>query len=143
MFRALNYAPGIALFLAGVAVTWVVRRRNVSERGAAAGLKRAVAELQAREAAVEERLSRLETVLREYTTKPGEAPTTSQIAAAMEQLLAKTVASLDERLTDQSHAIQVLKTTFSQTDTLLESVLESLDALQGNPDMPESEKQAR
>jgi uncharacterized coiled-coil protein SlyX len=48
----------------------------------------------------------------------------------MEQLLSKTMASLDERLTTQAHSIEVLKTTVSQTDSLLERVLESLDSLQ-------------
>ena len=48
----------------------------------------------------------------------------------MEQLLAKTMTSLDERLTTQAHSIDVLKTTVSQTDSLLERVLESLDSLQ-------------
>jgi uncharacterized coiled-coil protein SlyX len=47
----------------------------------------------------------------------------------MEQLLAKTMTSLDERLTTQAHSIEVLKTTVSQTDSLLERVLESLDSL--------------
>ncbi len=48
----------------------------------------------------------------------------------MEQLLSKTMSSLDERLTTQAHSIEVLKTTVSQTDSLLERVLESLDSLQ-------------
>jgi hypothetical protein len=38
--------------------------------------------------------------------------------------------SLDDRLTSQAHSIDVLKTTVSQTDSLLERVLESLDSLQ-------------
>jgi uncharacterized coiled-coil protein SlyX len=48
----------------------------------------------------------------------------------MEQLLSKTMASLDDRLTTQARSIEVLKTTVSQTDSLLERVLESLDSLQ-------------
>jgi uncharacterized coiled-coil protein SlyX len=50
----------------------------------------------------------------------------------MEQLLSKTMANLDERLTAQAHSIEVLKTTVSQTDGLLERVLESLDSLQAS-----------
>jgi uncharacterized coiled-coil protein SlyX len=38
--------------------------------------------------------------------------------------------TLDDRLTTQAHSIEVLKTTVSQTDSLLERVLESLDTLQ-------------
>jgi hypothetical protein len=40
------------------------------------------------------------------------------------------MATLDDRLTTQAHSIEVLKTTVSQTDSLLERVLESLDSLQ-------------
>ena len=59
-----------------------------------------------------------------------DVPSTGQIVAAMEQLLTKTMASLDDRLITQAHSIEVLKTTVSQTDSLLERVLESLDSLQ-------------
>jgi uncharacterized coiled-coil protein SlyX len=55
----------------------------------------------------------------------------------MEQLLAKTMSSLDERLSTQAHSIEVLKTTVSQTDSLLERVLESLDSLQTYTDPSE------
>jgi uncharacterized coiled-coil protein SlyX len=48
----------------------------------------------------------------------------------MEQLLSKTMTSLDERLTTQAHSIEALKATVTQTDGLLERVLESLDSLQ-------------
>ena len=44
---------------------------------------------------------------------------------------AATMASLDERLSSQAQSIEGLKTTVSQTDGLLERVLESLDTLQG------------
>jgi uncharacterized coiled-coil protein SlyX len=37
---------------------------------------------------------------------------------------------LDERLTSQARSIDTLRTTVSQTDSLLERVLESLDSLQ-------------
>ena len=40
----------------------------------------------------------------------------------MEQLLSKTMASLDDRLTTQAHSIEALQTTVSQTDSLLENV---------------------
>jgi uncharacterized coiled-coil protein SlyX len=55
----------------------------------------------------------------------------------MEQLLSKTMTSLDDRLTTQAHSIEVLKTTVSQTDSLLERVLESLDSLQSYTDPAE------
>ena len=56
----------------------------------------------------------------------------------MEQLLTRTMASLDDRLTTQAHSIEVLKSTVSQTDGLLERVLESLDSLQSLTDTVDS-----
>jgi uncharacterized coiled-coil protein SlyX len=55
----------------------------------------------------------------------------------MEQLLSKTMTSLDERLTTQAHSIEALKTTVTQTDSLLERVLESLDSLESYADPAE------
>jgi len=60
----------------------------------------------------------------------------------MEQLLSKTMASLDDRLTTQAHSIEVLKTTVAQTDSLLERVLESLDSLQTYTEAPQLENDA-
>ena len=137
MARALNYVPRAAIFLAGVAAG--VLSRNLRERGgvdtgALQGLQQSVADLQARLAAQESasanKFSQIETRLDEHSSKLADIPSTTQIVAAMEQLLSKTMTSLDERLSTQAHSIEVLKTTVSQTDSLLERVLESLDSLQ-------------
>jgi uncharacterized coiled-coil protein SlyX len=80
--------------------------------------------------------------LDDHAVKLAEAPTIGQIVAAMEQLLSHTMASLDERLSTQSHSIDVLKTAVSQTDSLLERVLESLDSLQGYTDPAELSQDA-
>lgn len=97
-------------------------------------LKRALAALEGRlsaqEAATAQRFAEVDTRLEEHATKLSDVPSTSQIVGAMEQLLSKAMASLDDRLTTQAHSIEVLKTTVSQTDSLLERVLESLDSLQ-------------
>ena len=63
-------------------------------------------------------------------------PSTSQIVEAMESLLSKTMTSLDARLSAQAHSIDVLKTTVSQTDELLEKVLESIDRLKQDEEAP-------
>ena len=76
------------------------------------------------------RFAQVETRLDEHAVKLADVPSTAQIVAAMEQLLSKTMTSLDERLTTQAHSIEALKTTVTQTDSLLERVLESLDSLQ-------------
>jgi hypothetical protein len=93
--------------------------------------------LQAKEATDETRFQKVETRLEEHAVRLADVPSTTQIVAAMEQLLSKTMASLDERLITQANSIEVLKTTVSQTDSLLERVLESLDSLQSYNDQGE------
>jgi chromosome segregation ATPase len=134
MARALSYVP---IFLAGIgagALAFSRRQRGGMDAAAAEGLKRSITGLEARlstqESANAERFGKIETRLEEHTAQLADVPSTTQIVAAMEQLLSKTMASLDERLTTQARSIEVLKTTVSQTDTLLERVLESLDSLQ-------------
>src|SRR5438552_8381648 len=111
MSRALNYIPRAALFLAGAAAAALtIPRRQVRETdpAALAELKKAVAQLesrlQARESADIGRIERIESRLEEHSAKLADVPSTSQIVAAMEQLLSKTMASLDERLTNQARS---------------------------------------
>jgi chromosome segregation ATPase len=137
MSRVLYYVPRVAIFLAGVAaaaITLPRRERTGMDSAAVDELKRSLAalegRLQAREATDAARFAQIETRLEEHADKLKDVPSTSQIVAAMEQLLSKTMASLDDRLTTQAHSIEVLQTTVSQTDCLLERVLESLDSLQ-------------
>jgi hypothetical protein len=137
MSRVLNYVPKVGIFLAGLAagaLAGLWREGGGVDEAALQDLKRSVADLENRlvslEAANNSRFARAESRLEEHSAKLAEIPTTTQIVAAMEQLLARTMSSLDERLTTQAHSIEVLKTTVSQTDSLLERVLESLDSLQ-------------
>jgi len=106
----------------------------IPETAASPDLKRAVINLESRlvaqETAAAARFAQIEARLDENSAKLAEVPSTAQIVSAMEQLLSKTMVSLDDRLTTQAHSIEVLKTTVSQTDSLLERVLESLDSLQ-------------
>lgn len=139
MARDTHYLPRIAIFLAGIAAGALTSARR--ERGGAgmdpaalqelkASLANLDTRLSAQDAATAERFTKVEARLEEHATKLSEVPSTAQIVAAMEQLLSKTMSSLDDRLTTQQHSIEVLKTTVSQTDSLLERVLESLDSLQ-------------
>jgi hypothetical protein len=155
MPKSIDYIPGIALFLVGVAAGVLSGARKSPEQAGASDLegsggcrsagtvpdpavtqelKRSVGNIESRLAAQETataaRFGQLEARLDEHAAKLTEVPSTSQIVSAMEQLLSKTMASLDERLTTQAHSVEVLKTTVSQTDSLLERVLESLDSLQ-------------
>ena len=139
MPRTINYLPRIAIFLAGIAAGAISNMRR--ERGGAGldpsalqELKSSLANLETRltaqDSATAGRFMQVEARLEEHSAKLADVPSTAQIVAAMEQLLSKTMSSLDDRLTTQAHSIEVLKTTVSQTDSLLERVLESLDSLQ-------------
>ena len=149
MEKPLNFVPRIAIFLAGVAagaLTLSRKEGGKSDPAAAQALKDAITGLEGRlaanEAASAARFTQVENRLDEHAAKLAEVPSTAQIVAAMEQLLSKTMASLDDRLTTQAHSIDVLKTTVAQTDSLLERVLESLDSLQTYTEPPHLENDA-
>jgi glutamyl-tRNA reductase len=131
----------VAIFLVGVAagtLTLSRRERGGMDPAAADQLKRSLADLESRLAAQETANAivhkRIEARLDGHAAKLAEVPSVAQLTAAVEQLLTRTMSSLDERLTTQAHSIEVLRTTVSQTDSLLERVLESLDALQTHTD---------
>jgi uncharacterized coiled-coil protein SlyX len=138
--RRLNYIPRVAIFLAGVAAGALSagssRRRRPCWADATVidGLKKSLTDLETRVAAQEagtaDHLQQIDRKLEEHAARMADVPSTSQIIAAMDQLLSKTMSSLDQRLTTQAQSIEILKTTVSQTDSLLERVLESLDSLQ-------------
>lgn len=75
-------------------------------------------------------LKQLEGRLEELASRVGETPSTQEIVGAVERLLFRTMTSLDERLSAQAQSIELLKSTVSQTDSLLERVLESIDSLE-------------
>jgi chromosome segregation ATPase len=127
----------VAIFLAGIAAGALTRPRR--ERGGLGpavvqDLKRSIADLEGRleaqASADATRFGQIEARVDEHASKLAEVPSTTQFVAAMEQILAKTMTSLDERLTTQAHSIEALRTTVTETDSLLERVLESLDSLQ-------------
>lgn len=130
--------PRTAILLAGVAAGALFRNRKALDEGQLATLKKNLAELEGRvanqEAQHDSRLNHLEAKVEEHEQRLNDVPSTSQIVAAMENLLSKTMKSLDERLSSQAHSIELLKTTVTQTDELLERVLESIDALRSTPE---------
>ena len=139
MEKPLNLMPRIAIFLAGVAAGAITLSRRESGKPDPAAMqevKDAINGLEKRltdqESGNTARFTQVEARLDEQAAKLAEVPSTAQIVAAMEQLLSKTMSSLDQRLTNQAESIEVLKTTVSQTDSLLERVLESLDSLQSH-----------
>jgi uncharacterized coiled-coil protein SlyX len=137
MARAWNFVPRIAIFLAGVVAGAIAgSRRERDYTPEIQDLKQSLADLESRvatqNAATAGRFEQVQARLEEHTAKLADMPSTSHIVAAMEQLLSRTMTSLDERLSAQAHSIEVLKTTVAQTDGLLERVLESLDLLQSH-----------
>ena len=145
MSRTFLILPGVAAFLAGMAAGVLTAGRQEQsglDPAVTEEIKHALANLETRiatqETASTGRFSQIEVRLEEHAAKLADMPSTSQIVSAMEKLLAKTMTSLDDRLTSQARSIDTLKTTVSQTDSLLERVLESLDSLQSFTD-PASE----
>jgi chromosome segregation ATPase len=137
MARNLEFLPRAAIFLAGIAAGALVgsRRERVGmDPAATADLKRSLVGLEERltqqEAANDSRFRAMESRLQEHDAKLANVPSTTQMVAAMEQLLAKAVSNFDEKLSKQADSIEGLRTTVSQTDNLLARVLESLDSLQ-------------
>jgi uncharacterized coiled-coil protein SlyX len=144
MSRTFLILPGVAAFLAGMAAGVLTAGRHEQsglDPAVTEDIKRALANLEAQfatqETASTGRFAQIEVRLDEHAAKLADMPSTSQIVSAMEKLLARTMSSLDERLTSQARSIDTLKTTVSQTDSLLERVLESIDSLQNLTDPAE------
>ncbi len=140
-----NILSGVGFFVAGVLAAGLLAGRRKEDLAPAAtpgqaplrgseDSSRAIADLDrrlaAQEAATTERFAAIEAKIGEQAARLSDLPSTQQIVSAMEHLITRTMTSLDERLTNQAHSIEVLKGTVSQTDNLLERVLESLDSLQ-------------
>ena len=121
MRKDVKLAPEIALVLAGLLLMrWTRNHREATARMVAptpgdstqiTELRRALAELDTRlsrqESASAQRFADLEARLGECSAKLSELPSSKQIVAAMEQLLARTMASLGQRLSTQAQAIQI------------------------------------
>lgn len=78
---------------------------------------------------LESRLASCERRLEQHEGRLNEVPTTAQIVSAMEDLLAQTMSSIHQRLSDQLYSIETLKATVGKSDELMERVLESIYAL--------------
>jgi hypothetical protein len=96
----------------------------------------AVSSLEARLASLtnrnDSRLAALETHVAAHDAKLKELPTLAQVVSTMEEMLSSTMSGLDQKLTDQVKSIEVLKTTVSQSDELMERVLDSIYSLQSH-----------
>jgi DNA repair ATPase RecN len=123
----------LAVLLAGVATGALAKRWLVGEATTPElqrSLKRLAREMRSQAAAYEARLQLLETRVEDHQDRLERAPSTVQMVSAMEELLGKAMAGMNERLTAQAESMETLQMTVTQTDELLERVLESLDLLQ-------------
>lgn len=144
MNRASGLLPKLSFFLGGAVLgllLWSrkaemrsVRAKARADREAVRGLRQWISNVQAglarQESLNAELLKQLEGRLEELASRVGETPSTQEIVTAVERLLFRTMTSLDERLSAQAQSIELLRSTVSQTDSLLERVLESIDSLE-------------
>jgi len=132
--------PRLAVLIGGVAAGALARRWQAREAAAPAlerSLHRLARDMKSQVAAHEGRLRQLETRVEAHATQLKELPSTAQLVAAMDDLLAKALSGLEGRLSAQAQSIETLQLTVSQTDELLERVLESLDTLrEESPNTP-------
>jgi DNA repair exonuclease SbcCD ATPase subunit len=126
--------PQLAMFLAGLAAGVLTRWGQKQGSAAAGPLAGRIAEFEARLDAQDtiraSRVAELETRLDTVEGRIKEIPSPGQFAAATEQLLARTMGALDEKLQAQARAIETLRNSVVQTDELLKHMLTVLDSLQ-------------
>lgn len=92
--------------------------------------------LQTQIARLEDRVDRQDMQLRAI-------PSPEQIASAIDGVFERSSKALDERIAEQSRSIESLKAMVSQTDELLEKVLDSIYSLPEMSREPEAEPDAR
>jgi chromosome segregation ATPase len=123
----------LAVVIGGFAAGALARRWARDGPVPQRSLDRLAREIKAQARAHENRIARLETRTDAHEAQLKELPSTAQLLSAMDELLAKAMSGLEGKLTAQARSIETLQATVSQTDELLERVLESLDTLQDNP----------
>ena len=125
----------LAVLIGGFAAGALMRRWQAHDTVGASqrSVDRVSREWKAQVRAHDNRLNRLEARSDAHEAKLQELPSTVQIVSAMDELLAKAMSGLEGRLTAQAQSIETLQTTVTQTDELLERVLESLDTLRDAP----------
>ena len=142
MPRESSFVPKLTFFLGGIFVGILVCSRRIALGSQSAKPDPPTqapldfeelageARLADQRSATTDLLKQLDARLEQLAARVGETPSAPEIVTAVEKLLSRTVTSLDDRLSAQAQSIDLLKNTISQTDTLLEKVLESIDCLE-------------
>ena len=110
-------------------ITENAHNKSAETLAAVASLESTVASLTMR---YDSRMASLESHVAEHDAKLKELPTLAQVVSTMEEMLSSTMSGLDQKLSDQVKSIEVLKTTVSQSDELMERVLDSIYSLQSH-----------
>ena len=79
--------------------------------------------------AVSLRVEQLERRVEQLVNEAPATPPIDQVLAAVEQMVAAKIGGLDERLSDQVHAIDLLRNASTQTDALLQKLLHAVQVL--------------
>lgn len=79
--------------------------------------------------AITARVEQLERRVEQIVTETPPAPSLEQVLAAVEQMVTAKIGGLDERLTDQVHAIELLRHASTQTDALLQRLIQAVENL--------------
>ncbi|MBI3666296.1 MAG: hypothetical protein HY236_08745 [Acidobacteria bacterium] len=77
------------------------------------------------------RVEQLEHRLEQWANEPLALPPIDQVLAAVEKMVAERIDGLDERLSDQVHAIELLRNASAQTDVLLQKLITAVETLAG------------
>jgi type II secretory pathway component PulM len=83
--------------------------------------------------AVSLRVEQLERRVEQLASEAPPIPPIDQILAAVEHMVSVKISGLDDRLTDQVHAIELLRSASTQTDMLLQKLIDAVEALGGHP----------
>jgi hypothetical protein len=78
---------------------------------------------------ISRRVDQLEQRVEQMIAEAPVVPPVDQVLAAVEQMITARIGGLDERLTDQVHAIELLRSASSQTDALLQRLIHAVEAL--------------
>lgn len=128
----------LAFVLLGIGAGAVARLLKACQGAQILALRGSVANLESRlqesVARLEQRMAAAESHINEHESRLQEKPSMAEIVAAVEGLLARSMTNLENRFAAQTDSMELLKATVSQTDNLLERVLESLDAFRQRPD---------
>ena len=83
--------------------------------------------------AITERVDQLERLVEQTIAQTPPLPPIDQVLGAVEQMISARIGGLDERLTDQVHAIELLRSASAQTDVLLQRLIQAVETLAHPP----------